>query len=324
MLTSSISPEQGIEGKGFSPLIAVVGPTGSGKSQLGLVIAEQAGGEIVNYDSVQVYRGLDIGSAKLPAALRRGIRHHLLDILDFGQELTAGAWANLAREVLATVWDASKIPVFVGGTGFYLRALLDGLSPAPGRDRELRARLGEIAARRPGTLHRFLRRFDRPAAKRIHPNDLQKLIRAIELTVSAGRPASETQSLPRQGLGNVSVLKIGLMPERAVLYRHLDARSADMFRDGLLDETDALLRAGAPADAKPLNSLGYKQAVGVLTGATTVEQAIFECQTRTRQYAKRQLTWFRRERNVHWLQGFGSEAEIQNEGLRLVQNFLNL
>jgi tRNA dimethylallyltransferase len=307
---------------GTLPLLVVLGPTGAGKSELGLALAETFGGEIVNFDSVQVWRGLDIGSAKLPLGLRRGITHHLIDVVEPTQELTAGGFSRLAREALAEISRRKRLPVLVGGTGLYLRALLDGLSPAPGRNAALRERLGSIWERRAAVLHRFLRAKDEAAARRIHANDRQKLIRAIELTVEGGRPASEIQSLPRDALAGYAVLKIGLGPERRALYERIDRRSREMFSSGLIEETRGLLESGLAVDARALLSLGYRQAVAVLTGGAALEEAIRECQTKTRQYAKRQLTWFRAEREVRWLDGFGSDAEVQRRAFELGREFL--
>lgn len=304
------------------PLIVVLGPTGAGKSELALVLAEAMRGEILNCDSIQVYRGLEIGSAKTPVSARRGIPHHLLDIIDIHEELTAGAYSHLAREVLAEVRMRNRVAILTGGTGFYLRALLDGLSPAPRRDEPLRARLGAIADRRPGILHRFLRAHDPMAALRIHPNDRQKLIRAVELMHLTAQPVSSIQSAPRNRLDGFAILKIGLVPERAALYEHLNQRAAAMFRSGLLEETKALLDCGVSPEAKPLESLGYKQVVQVLRGELRVEDAVRECQTKTRQYAKRQMTWFRAERHVEWLTGFGSDFDVQQQARRLVERFL--
>jgi tRNA dimethylallyltransferase len=306
-----------------SPVIAVLGPTGAGKSGLGLALAEAFGGEVVSCDSVQVYRGLLIGSAKLPVEARRGIPHHLIDILSPDQELTAGAYSRLARTVFEDLRIDGKLPVVVGGTGFYLKALLDGLSPAPGRNERLRARLGDIAARRPLALHRFLRLRDPEAATRIHPNDQQKLSRAIELTALAGQPASKTQAEPRDSLQGFNVLKLGLAPRRTLLYERLNQRSADMFQTGLIEETKAILAAGFSASAKPLQALGYKQAVSAIENRMDIKQAIEECQTKTRQYAKRQITWFRREPDIHWLTGFGDESRIQKEALEIARKFLS-
>jgi tRNA dimethylallyltransferase len=303
-----------------APMLVVLGPTGTGKSELALNLAEAFGGEIVNCDSIQVYRGLQIGSAKVPVEARRGIPHHLIDILSLDEQLTAGAYARLARAVFQGLGADGKLPIVVGGTGFYLKALLDGLSPAPGRDERLRARLGEIAARRPLALHRFLRVRDPQGARRIHPHDRQKLIRAIELTLLAGS-ATKTQSLPRDSLRGFNILKLGLAPQRTLLYERLNERSAHMFQNGLLAETKALLDAGVLPSAKPLQSLGYKQAVNVITNHTDFREAIQECQTKTRQYAKRQLTWFRREPDINWLTGFGGEKRIQQEALEITGKF---
>jgi len=306
----------------LSPLIVVLGPTGTGKSDLALVLAERLGGEIVNCDSVQVYRGLDIGSAKLPVERRKGIPHHLIDVIDTDAEVTAGGYSRLAREALSGIRSRKAVPIIAGGTGFYLRALLDGLSPGPGRNDALRVRLTTLARRRPAALHRFLRAHDPAAAARIHRNDHQKLIRAIELTIVSGRPASQTQSEPGDSLAGFATLKLGLAPDRAALYRRLDDRSAALFRSGLLEETRALLQGGASPDSKALQSLGYRQAVQALRGELTIDSAVRECQIKTRQYAKRQMTWFRSEAGVHWLNGFGDEPRIQSEALRLAIEFI--
>jgi tRNA dimethylallyltransferase len=268
-----------------------------------------------------VYRGLDIGSAKLSVAGRRGIPHHLIDLIEADEELTAGSYSRLGRRTLDDIRNRAKVPIVAGGTGFYLRALLDGLSPAPGRNEDLRKRLAALSRRRSGALHRFLRVRDPGAAARIHPNDHQKLIRTVELSVTGGRPASEIQSRPRESLYGFVVLKLGLQPGRTELYRRLDERSEAMFHSGLLEETRALLAGGLSPDCKALQSLGYKQAVHVLRRGLAREAAISEAQTKTRQYAKRQMTWFRAEAGVHWLQGFGKEEHIQSEALQLSIEF---
>jgi tRNA dimethylallyltransferase len=319
-----MAPTTGLElfAISIAPIIAVLGPTGAGKSELGLVLAEALSGEIVNCDSVQVYSQLHIGSAKLALGERRGIPHHLLDVIGIGEELTAGAYSRLARSAIGEIRKRDRLPIVVGGTGFYFRALFDGLSPAPARSPELRERLETLRRRRPAVLSRFLRRFDPAAAARIHPNDHQKLIRAIEMTVLAQQPVTQTQSAPRETLKGVKVLKLGLDPPRSELYERLNRRSAFMFKHGLLEETQSLLDSGASPHAKPLQSLGYRQAVQVLSGACSLPEAMDECQTKTRQYAKRQMTWFRSEPDMHWLSGFGSEPEIQQKALTLCHEFL--
>ncbi len=306
----------------LSPLIAVLGPTGSGKSDLAMVLAQQFAGEIVNCDSIQVYRRLEIGSAKAPAAQRERVPHHLIDVVDIDEELTAGTYSRLAREALSCIQRCNRLPIVVGGTGFYLRALLDGLSPAPVRNEKLRGRLTKAADRHPGALHRFLRKRDPQAATRIHLKDRQKLIRAVELIALAGRPVTETQSAPRDSLRGFAILKLGLGPDRCLLFERLDRRSAWIFNNGLLNETKALLDAGFSSHAKPLQSLGYKQAVKAIAEGLPIDRAVRECQTKTRHYAKRQMTWFRADADIQWLPGFGDEVEIQREALRLTREFL--
>jgi tRNA dimethylallyltransferase len=296
------------------PLIAVVGPTGAGKSELALRLADWFRGEIVNCDSVQVYQGLDIGSAKTPERRRLGIPHHLLDIIPPSDELTAGSYARRATAALHAIRSRGTLPVMAGGTGFYLRALIDGLSPVPARNQELRARLADVARRRPGALFRFVRLRDVGVAERVHPNDRQKLLRAIELIGQ--------RFAPRQALEGFRVLKIGLIPDRATLYQKLDERSVRMFENGLLAETQGLLDAGLSPGAKALATLGYRQAVSVLTRVMPVSEAIADCQLRTRRYAKRQITWFRSEPDVHWLTGFGDDGGVQEEAASLVRDFL--
>ncbi len=300
---------------GTYPLIAVVGPTGAGKSALALHLAKMFAGEIVNCDSVQVYRQMDIGSAKTPEAQRCGIVHHLLDAIDPGEELTAADYARTAVETLRQIRFRGTLPIVAGGTGFYLRALLDGLSPAPAKNERLRARLSALALRRPAALHRFLRQRNPAAAARIHGNDHQKLIRAIELGNGA--------TAPRQRLQGFRVLKIGLNPERAQLYEKVNERTSWMFENGLLAEAKALLDAGISPSGKALGTLGYRQAVKVLTAGLPVAAARADCQVRTRRYAKRQLTWFRAQADVHWLNGFGDDAGVQQEAGWLVRTFLS-
>lgn len=300
------------------PILVILGPTGSGKSDLALQLAASLNGEIVNFDSVQVYRGLDIGSAKVLLGKRRGIVHHLLDVVDPAEDFTAGAYSRMARRVLEDVTGRGKLPMLVGGTGFYLRALLDGLSPAPLRNEQLR---GQLAQRRSKVLHRYLRRLDPVSAGRIHPNDAPKLIRAIELSLGSGRPASAVQAAARDKLQGYRVLKIGLAPGRERLRAQLDQRSALLFERGLVEETRRLLDEGVPPTAKSMQSLGYKQAIGLLQGIFTPREAIAECQARTRQYAKRQMTWFRADPDVVWLAGFGQEDRVQKEALALASGW---
>lgn len=296
----------------------VLGPTGSGKSELALHIALQLGGEIVNYDSLQVYRGFDIGTAKVPEAARRGVPHHLIDRIEPGQLFTAGDYAQQARASLLEIALRRRIPVLVGGTGFYLRALLDGLSQGPSRNPALRERLERREQKRPLSLHRILSRLDPTAAARIHSNDKKKIIRALEVRLLEGRPISEMFSHGRDPLTGFRPLKLGLNPPRALLSGRLNARAHAIFEAGLIEEVRALLASGVSRDAKPFESIGYKQALRVLDGRSTLEQAIESTQLETRQYAKRQATWFRKEPGVQWLEGFGDSPEVQVRALAMV------
>src|SRR5579884_1659126 len=306
-----------------APVLVVLGPTGSGKSELALALARHFNGEIVNCDSIQVYRGFDIGSAKTPVQNRGNIAHHLLDVIGPGEELSAGSYARLARQIITQIHQRRRIPIVVGGTGFYLRALLDGLSPAPGRDVQLSKRLQTAEERRPGFLHRVLRRYDPPAAARIHANDTPKLIRAIEIMLRTGEPATRAQAAPRQAFSGIAALKLGLAPERHLLYARLNERSEWFFQNGLIAETERLLALGFPHDSKPMQSLGYKQAVQFIRGELPLKKAVAECQIRTRHYAKRQITWFRAERDLRWLKGFGSNTDVQQAAIRESRSFLS-
>jgi tRNA dimethylallyltransferase len=296
----------------------VLGPTASGKSELAIHIALAMGGEIVNCDSMQIYRGFDIGTAKVPASARRGVPHHLIDVADPEQVFTAGEYARVARDVLGEIAARRRTAVIVGGTGFYLRALLDGLFPGPARDEKIRDRLDRRENKRPGSLHRILSRLDRVAAARIHPNDKNKIIRALEVRLMEGKPMSELFDRGREPLAGFQPIKIGLNPPRPLLYQRLDARAVHMFKQGLIDEVRGLLAAGVPRGAKPFESLGYKEALGVVEGRLTPEQAVTATQLETRRYAKRQLTWFRKEHEMHWLFGFGEEMAVQQQALTLL------
>jgi len=305
------------------PLLAIGGPTGSGKSELALKLAAVFSGEIVNCDSLQIYRRFDIGTAKLSPEERQGIPHHLIDILNPDEPFTAGEYSRCARPLFAEIAGRGKVPVIVGGTGFYLRALLEGLFTGPSRDDALRTQLVRRNQRRPRFLHRLLRRLDPLAAARIHPNDTSKLVRAVEVCLLEGQPLSrlfaERKTEPLPGF---ATLKIALAPERTALYERLDRRCEAMFRAGLVEEIRQILAAGYSEDVKPFGSLGYAQALRVVRGEMTEGQAVKEAQQETRRYSKRQLTWLRRERDVHWLAGFGDTPAIQSEAIALVRRWL--
>jgi tRNA dimethylallyltransferase len=312
----------GIRATSEAPLVAVAGPTGSGKSDLALRIAEVFNGEVVNCDSLQIYRYFDIGTAKLPPQEMRGIPHHLIDIIDPDEVFTAGEYARRARLVLGDITTRGRLPVVAGGTGFYLRALLYGLFQGPSRDEGLRQRLAAREARRPGSLHRLLNRFDPSAAAKIHPNDTPKVTRALEVCLLTRRPITELFREGRDELQGYRTLLIGLDPGRDALYRRLDERCAAMFAGGLVDEVRRILELGYPPGTKPFESHGYKQALQLLHGELNPKEALFYAQRNTRRYAKRQMTWFRREPGMEWFRGFGGDPEVADAVLARVRKFL--
>jgi tRNA dimethylallyltransferase len=301
-----------------SPLLVVIlGPTGSGKTLLSVTLARRFDGEIVSCDSVAVYRGLEIGSAKPSAEQRQQVPHHLLDVVTPDAFYTAGDYSRDARAAIAGIAGRGRLPIVTGGTGLYLRALLQGLFPGPQRSAPLRDRLLRKAETRgPGGLHRILQRLDPASAARIHANDVAKVIRAIEVTLAASRPMSEAWKEGREALTGYRVLRIGLDPERGPLYERINARAQAMFAQGLIGEARELIaRYGRPP---ALGSLGYRQAAQYLAGELTVEQAITAASQGHRNYAKRQLTWFRREPDVRWLNGFGDDPFVSAQAESLV------
>jgi tRNA dimethylallyltransferase len=304
-------------------LVAIVGPTGSGKTALSLALAERFGGEIVNCDSIAVYREFEIGTAKPGPAERARAPHHLLDLVDPTHFITAGEYARRAREVLDDIKRRGRLPIVVGGTGLYLRALLEGLFAGPERSEELRQRLRDRERQRgPGWLHRILKRLDPAAAASIHLNDTPKLVRALEVCLSSRRPITELWRQGRDPLRGFRILRLGLNPERNALYTRINERARRMFDAGLVEETKCLLEKYPGAWA--LSSLGYKQAAQYLRGEIDLKLAIWAAQQAHRNYAKRQVTWFRREPGVHWLAGFGDEARVQEEAVREVEENLEI
>ncbi len=298
-------------------LVVIAGPTGSGKTALSLAIAERFGGEIVNCDSVAIYREFEIGTAKPSAEERSRAPHHLFDILEPTQQMTAGEYSRVGREVLEQIKSRGKLPIVVGGTGFYLRALLEGLFEGPERSDELRERLRTIERKKgAGYLHRILLRMDKAAAQRIHANDVPKVIRAIEVCIQARQPMTQMWQEGRDPLKGFRVLRFGLNPERNALYTHINERCAHMFEAGLIEETERLMQKYP--DAPALASLGYKQAAQFLRGEINRKLAIWAAQQGHRNYAKRQLTWFRREPEMHWLSGFGNDPQVQRMAAELV------
>ncbi len=302
-------------------LLVVLGPTASGKTALAVALAERFHGEVLNCDSVAVYRGFEIGTAKPSPDERRRAPHHLLDIIAPDEPFTAGDYARRARAVLAEISARGQLPIVAGGTGLYLRALLEGLFPGPPRSEELRARLRELDKEKgAGHLHRVLQRLDPAAAKTIHANDVPKLIRAIEVCLSSRERMTELWKRGRDPLTGYRIFRLGLDPERAELYRRINLRVEDMFRAGLVQETRDIIAAEGDR-ARPLASIGYKQVVEHLRGERDLPATIAAVQQAHRNYAKRQMTWFRREPGVHWLRGFGDDRSIQREAAETLLAF---
>jgi tRNA dimethylallyltransferase len=305
------------------PLVAIVGPTASGKSKLAAWLALQLGGEVIACDSTQMYRGFDIGTAKPSVEERCGVPHHLIDLLEPGEEATAGGFRERAIALLEDLRKRKRLPIFTVGTGLYLRALLEGLADVPQRSEGLRERLRASATEHaPGHLHRILRRLDPISAGKIAATDEQKLIRAIEVCLLAKKPLSEVHRTGRTPLQGWRAVKVGLQPERETLYERIQARTEAMLASGWMEEVRGLVARGLPENAKPFDFIGYRELRAVLRGEMKLEEARAAIEQATRRYAKRQMTWFRREAGVRWLSGFGDDPEIQQEALNFVRDVL--
>jgi tRNA dimethylallyltransferase len=301
-------------------LVVVLGPTASGKSELAIRLAEALDGEVLACDSTQVYRRFDIGTGKVPLPERRGIPHHLIDLVGPHDVFTAGEYAARAVIALEEVRRRGKMPILTAGTGLYLRALLEGLADAPARSEELRERLRRKArAKGPLHLHAMLKRIDPAAAKRIAPRDTQKVIRAIEMRILGGKPIAEIYRGGRRGLKGYSMMKIGLLPARTALYDRINARVGAMIASGWLDEVRRLIADGVPPEAKPFQFIGYAELREHLEGRIPLNDAVGSIQQATRRYSKRQITWFRKEPGVRWLSGFGGDPAIAAEALQLAR-----
>ena len=296
------------------PLIVVVGPTASGKSALAVRLARALQAEIIACDSTQLYRGVKIGTAKPTAEERQGVVHHLIDVLDASEAATAGGYRDLALAVLADMRKRRRLPILAVGTGLYMRALLEGLADLPLRSEELRVRLKTSSMKNDQMhLHRVLQRIDREAAARIAPTDEQKLIRAIEVCILTRKPISEVHGAGRKPLEGWRTLKVGLMPSREMLYERIDSRTMAMIENGWLDEVRRLLEAGITENAKIFDFIGYREMLAVSRGELTMEKARTAIQLATRQYAKRQMTWFRKDKSIRWFAGPGDDAAVQRE-----------
>ena len=303
-------------------LVVVLGPTASGKTALALAIARRFHGEIVNCDSIAMYRDFEIGTAKPTAAERAEIPHHLLDFVEPSANVTAGEYARRAREAVRMISARGLLPIVSGGTGLYLRALLEGLFAGPQRSEDLRNNLRRRAEESgPERIHRILRRLDPSAAERIHANDVPKVIRAVEVCLASRRPMTELWQEGREPLRGFRILRLGLNPEREALYTRINQRAAKMFAEGLIGETEQLWKQYGD-EARPLTSRGYKQAMQVLRGETNQKLALEAAQQAHRNYAKRQMTWFRREPEVCWHSGFGDDAAVRTVALTRVEQNL--
>jgi tRNA dimethylallyltransferase len=308
----------------LSPLLVILGPTACGKSALGMALAKKFGGEILVCDSTQVYRRFNIGTGKVPAAEQQGIPHHLMDLVEPDELFTAGEYRRRALETLDDLRRREKIPIITAGTGLYLRALLEGLADSPARSDDLRARLAATDAKRgPRHLHKILARLDRETSLRIEPADTQKIIRAIELRILAGKSVGEIHSSGRDPLQGFAITKIGLAPPREMLYARIHARIDQMISAGWIDEVRSLIDSGATPSDKAFQFIGYSQWRNYLAGTAEKDQTIHQIRQATRRFAKRQLTWFRPEPNVHWLQGFGDDTAIVEQASNLCAEEIN-
>jgi tRNA dimethylallyltransferase len=309
---------------GLAPLLVILGPTASGKSALGIELAKKLNGEILVCDSTQIYRHFDIGTGKIPLAEQQGIAHHLVDLIEPEEIFTAGEYRRRAVEVLTDVRRRGKLPIITAGTGLYLRALLEGLADSPARSEAIRDRLrASVELRGVAHLHGVLAHLDPESAARIAPPDTQKIIRAIEMRLVAGKSASEIHRSGRLPLEGYQPLKIGLLPPRAVLYARIHSRIDEMIQAGWIEEVAQLIKRGVPPDAKPFQFIGYSEWRAHLSGTLAKKDAIPKIQQATRRFAKRQLTWFRRETNLHWLPGFGDAPEISAAAFKIINSQLS-
>jgi tRNA dimethylallyltransferase len=295
-------------------VIAIVGPTASGKSALGIEVALHLGGEIINCDSVQVYQGIQIATAKVPLAERRGVHHHLIDFVSPNINYTAGDWAREAATTIEDVQRRGRVPILVGGTGLYLRALRNPFFPSPQTDEDLRRRLNKLRERRGAEhLHLLLQRLDPQSAAELFPRDWPRMQRAIEVRLQTGETMSQQKGErpePHESARHFRL--IVLNPPRAELYRRINERAEKHFAAGLVEEVKTLLTQGVPANSNALGAHGYRRVVEFLAGKRDLKSALEQTKLDVRHYAKRQLTWFRREAGAEWFEGFGEDEALQS------------
>ena len=302
------------------PVLAIVGPTASGKSTLGIEVALALDGEIINCDSVQVYKEIQIATAKIPIEERKGIPHHLIDFVSPWTNYTAGEWAREATSVIEDIEKRGRVPLLVGGTGFYLRALRQPFFGSPQTDEELRNRISKIRERRgPEHLHRILQRLDPEAASRLFPRDWPRVQRALEVKLQTGRSiVSQLKERPEPHESTHRLRIIALNPPRQELYERINTRTEFHFAEGLVDEVRELLSKGVPSESNALGAHGYRRVVEFLQGKRTLESAIDQTKLDIRHYAKRQMTWFRHEPGVEWFDGFGEERSVLESVLQAI------
>jgi tRNA dimethylallyltransferase len=309
-------------GQTLNPVIAIVGPTASGKSTLGIEAARRLGGEIINCDSVQVYQGIQIGTAKVPVAERKGIPHHLIDFVSPNINYTAGDWAREAAATIEDVESRGLVPILVGGTGLYLRALRNPFFPSPQTDEDVRRRINELRERRgPVHLHRLLQRLDPQSAIELYPRDWPRVQRAIEVRLQTGKPMSLQKG--ERPHPHTSVLRMRVMvlnPPRDQLYQRINERTEKHFSAGLVEEVENLLAQGVPPGSNALGAHGYRRVVEYLQGKRDLPSAIEQTKLDVRHYAKRQLTWFRREPGAEWFDGFGEDEHLQLSVLKALDS----
>ncbi len=303
-----------------NPVIAIAGPTASGKSTLGIEVALRLGGEIINCDSVQVYQEIEIATAKVPIGERQGITHHLIDFVPPSTNYTAGEWAREAAAKIDEIESRGNVPILVGGTGLYLRSLRNPFFPSPETDEAIRRRLNEIRERRGAEyLHCLLLRLDPASAKELYPRDWPRVQRAIEVRMQTGKPMSEQKAhRPKPHQSTLRLRIMALNPPRAELYTRINERTESHFAAGLVDEVEMLLSRGIPANSNALGAHGYRRVVEHLEGKRDLTSAIEQTKLDVRHYAKRQLTWFRGEPGVEWFEGFGDELPINQAVLEAI------
>jgi len=295
-----------------APVIAIVGPTASGKSTLGIEVALKTDGEIINCDSVQVYREIEIATAKVPLDERKGIPHHLIDFVPPSINYTAVDWAREAARKIEKIESGGHVPLLVGGTGFYLRALRRPFFNSPQTDESLRRRLNRIRKKRGAEhLHNILQRLDRRAAQQLYPRDWPRVQRAIEVYLQTGRSiVDQKDERPEAHESSRRLRILALNPPRAELYARINERTEAHFEAGLVEEVRDLLSGGVPPESNALGAHGYRRVVEYLQGKRNLSSAIEQTKLDVRHYAKRQLTWFRHEPGVEWFAGFGEENRI--------------